>query len=285
VLYDLVKPWANTNSIVVADSYYASVQAALRLWTIGLRFIGTIKTATREFPMAHLSSKVMADGRGDRYGVVSRDLPTGASMMAYCWVDRDRRYFITTCSSLSPGPPCCRKRWRQIDKTPNADPELVDVVVQQPHACYVYYSGCGKIDQHNRVRQSSLMLETKIKTSLWWRRVNLSLFGICIVDAFLLAQASQGPQRWMSATDFFVALVDDLVDNVYDKRNLRKKMDRRAANDGYFGTKSGVLQADKQLCSATPTKRPKRSNPKHRAQGKCMNCKHLTSHVCRLCQL
>ena len=90
VLYDLVKPWANTNSIVVADSYYASVQASLRLYSIGLRFIGTVKTSTREFPMAYLASRIMNDGRGDRHGVLSKDLQTGALMLAYCWVDRER---------------------------------------------------------------------------------------------------------------------------------------------------------------------------------------------------
>ena len=51
VLYELVKPWANTDAVVVADSYFASVPAAIRLKEAGLRFIGTIKTATREFPM------------------------------------------------------------------------------------------------------------------------------------------------------------------------------------------------------------------------------------------
>ena len=122
VLYDLVKAWANTNSIVVADSYYASVQAALRLWAIGLRFIGTVKTAVKEFPMAYLSGRPMNDGRGDRHGVVSRDLTTGASMLAYCWVDRERRYFITTCSSLAPGPMCIRKRWRLLIRVPDHIP-------------------------------------------------------------------------------------------------------------------------------------------------------------------
>ena len=47
VLVELVRPWANTDRVVCADSYFASVQAALRLKKMGLRFIGTVKTATR----------------------------------------------------------------------------------------------------------------------------------------------------------------------------------------------------------------------------------------------
>ena len=263
VLYDLVKAWANTNSIVVADSYYASVQAALRLWAIGLRFIGTVKTAVKEFPMAYLSGRPMNDGRGDRHGVVSRDLTTGASMLAYCWVDRERRYFITTCSSLAPGPMCIQKRWRQLDPTPDAPPELIEVVVPQPAAAHIYYSACGKIDQHNRLRQSSLMLETKLKTVVWHRRVNMSIFSMCVVDAFLMAQACQGYQRWLSASDFIVALIDDLIENKYEQRNLRKRDHRRQTSsvDDSLESKTGILKAEKQLISATPTKRAKKCNP------------------------
>ena len=36
VLYELVKPFANTDAVVVADSYFASVSAAIRLKEIGL---------------------------------------------------------------------------------------------------------------------------------------------------------------------------------------------------------------------------------------------------------
>ena len=86
ILYELVKPWANTDTIVVADSYFASVQAALRLKSIGLRFIGTVKTATREFPMAYLSTRVMQHGRGDRHGVLTQDEDSGTTLLAFCWI-------------------------------------------------------------------------------------------------------------------------------------------------------------------------------------------------------
>ena len=196
--------------------------------------------------MAYLSGRPMNDGRGDRHGVVSRDLTTGASMLAYCWVDRERRYFISTCSSLAPGPLCVRKRWRQLDPTPNAPPELVEVVVPQPAASHIYYSACGKIDQHNRLRQSSVMLETKLKTVVWWRRVNLSLFSMCVVDAYLMALNSQGDRKWRSSSDFMLALIDDLIENKYEQRNLRKRDFRRSSassvGDDSLESKVGVKQ-------------------------------------------
>jgi Transposase IS4 len=288
VLYDLVKPWANTGSIVVADSYFASVQAAKRLMSIGLRFIGTVKTATKEYPMAYLASKEMPHGRGDRHGVLSKT-DCGTTLLAYCWVDRDRRYFISTCSSLAAGPPCIRQRWTQVDRiTPNAEPESLEITIAQPYACYLYYAACGRIDQHNRLRQASLKLETKLKTTMWNRRVNMSLFGMTVVDSYDLAKGCQ-PRKWDArpSTDFFEALAQDLIDNKYEQRALRKRVARAAAAHGRVQQslgEDGLLPASRQLCGPTPTKRFKKKNPNHHDQGKCMVCKKTSHAVCRECQ-
>jgi Transposase IS4 len=56
VLSYLVSPWSGTNRIVCADSYFASVQGAEHLLSMGLRFIGVVKTASRKFPMKALAS-------------------------------------------------------------------------------------------------------------------------------------------------------------------------------------------------------------------------------------
>jgi hypothetical protein len=86
----------------VADSYFASVQAPIIwLYGIGLRFIGTVKTATKEFPMGYLGRCVINEGRGSRRALLSKKAYDICSLMAYCWIDRDRKYFIATCSSLS----------------------------------------------------------------------------------------------------------------------------------------------------------------------------------------
>jgi hypothetical protein len=46
VLKYLVLPWARTDRIVCANSYFASVGTLKELKRIGLRFIGAVKTAT-----------------------------------------------------------------------------------------------------------------------------------------------------------------------------------------------------------------------------------------------
>ena len=81
---------------------------------IGIRFIGVVKTATKNFPMKYLSSIELAEGRGQRVGVVLKT-NGGPTIMAYVWMDRDRRYFISTASSLQDGKDYSRIRWRRSD--------------------------------------------------------------------------------------------------------------------------------------------------------------------------
>ena len=81
---------------------------------VGIRLIGVVKTVTKNPPMAYLSSIELDEDRGQRVGMVikSNGAPT---MMAYLWMDRDMRYFISTASSLQDGKYYSRIRWRQPD--------------------------------------------------------------------------------------------------------------------------------------------------------------------------
>ena len=42
---------------------------------------------------------------------------------------------------------------RQRDPTPNAEPVQEDIFIDQPEVGELYYAACGKIDEHNRIRQ------------------------------------------------------------------------------------------------------------------------------------
>ena len=70
-LKDLICPWAKSNRLVVADSAFASVQCAQELFALGLRFIGVIKTATKDCPMQHLLSAQLK-GRGGMCGMCNQ---------------------------------------------------------------------------------------------------------------------------------------------------------------------------------------------------------------------
>ena len=53
----LVLPWARTNRVVYADSFFASVQSTRELYWMGLNFTGVVKMGTKGFPYLQLASK------------------------------------------------------------------------------------------------------------------------------------------------------------------------------------------------------------------------------------
>ena len=102
VLKFLVEPWVRTDRCVCADSYFTSVNAVTVLRMMGLHFIGVVKTATKKFPMSYLSNLELVQ-RGDYKGLVARGTDGQPTMLSFVWMDRDRRYFITSASSLDSG--------------------------------------------------------------------------------------------------------------------------------------------------------------------------------------
>lgn len=185
VLLFLTSPWYYTMRTAVGDSYFASVGAAEQRSLKRLGFIGVVKTATKRFPMKHLSQIEMFQ-RGERHGLVTRNEAGRATMFAFAWMDRYCRYFISTSLSLKEGLPYVQDRWRQVNQEdPNADAERVELSVPQPKATATYYRSCAKIDQHNRHCQDTLNLENKLVVHDWSKRVNMTLFGMMVVDSWL----------------------------------------------------------------------------------------------------
>ena len=109
----LVAPWMHTNRIVCADSYFASVETAHTLYKSGMRFIGVIKTAHRGFPLAHLGSTPM-NSRGTWTSMTTTFSDTNCEIGAVLWVDRERRYFVTTVGTTLHGTTIYRDRWRRV---------------------------------------------------------------------------------------------------------------------------------------------------------------------------
>jgi hypothetical protein len=145
-------------------------------------------------------------------------------MLVFVWMDRERRYFIASCSSLLPGVPYDRKRWRQLEEVrTNELPVLVELSVPQPQAAEIYYSCCGMIDRHNRCRQDDLQLERKLRTHDWSMRANTSILAMCIVDSWLVYKGCRGTRLENTQAEFYIALAEELIDNDYDGRIGRRR--------------------------------------------------------------
>ena len=181
VLKFLVEPWVRTDCCVCTNSYFASVNAVTVMRTMGLHFIGVVKTATKKFPMSSLSKLELVQ-RGDYKGLVARGTDGQPTMLSFIWMDRDRRYFIASALSLDSGILYSRNRWRKVSFELDALPENVELTIPQPKVMEVYYQTCGVIDQHNRHRQDNLKTEKKLETKKWDMRANLTIFLMIVVD-------------------------------------------------------------------------------------------------------
>jgi hypothetical protein len=287
IIKSLVSPWIMSDLIVCADSYFASVATALELKRLGLRFIGVVKTATKQFPLAHLSGLELRD-RGDHRGVVSKGIDGQPSLLAFVWLDRNRRYFIATGSSLLAGATYSRDRWRQVDDEPGAPLDRVELFVPQPEAAEVYYSTCGLIDQHNRSRQDTLMLERKVKTHDWAKRVNISLFAMIVVDTYLVH--SKSTESDQTQKDFYEEVAEELIDNNYDGAAAGGRRSRENARVGPNPTLSRTTGSPRSGVGIhlTPTKKQRKIRGvilNQSAQGDCKVCKiKRTTRTCFKCK-
>jgi len=295
VMRELVLPWMHSDRIVCGDSYFASVPAATMMMRYGMRFIGVVKSATRQYPMSFLS-QVELNNRGDRKGMVTMggEMNNNPKLLAFVWMDRQRRYFIATCSSLSEGSPYKRQRWRQLEDATgddHADPQLVDLVVPQPKAAEIYYETCAMIDRHNRHRQDTLGIENKLVTQSWSMRVNLTILSMIVVDTWLAysqCRSEAGRQLMERQKTFYTLLAEELIDNRLDSLNVRLRPSTPRAEltqmifDRMGDPRAGVS------AHLTPTKRRKRTVNgdilPYSLQGRCRICKCLSTFMCSLCE-
>jgi len=256
---------------------------------IGLRFIGVVKTATKKFPMAYLSGIEMRE-RGEWKGVVSKDEDGNPNMLAFCWMDRDRRYFISSCSSLDAGTPYSRTRWRQVDTADSANPERVELTIPQPKCAETYYNTCGLIDRHNRCRQDDLKIEKKLRTTKWDVRVNMSIFAMIVVDTWLVYSKCTTMETTEKQIDFYTCLAEEMIDNTYDslggRRGRTTEVPNRDDESPVMSRRTGMPQSG-VYAHLTPTKRKRNTRDgeptKQRLQGRCMMCQKKTTYLCSTC--
>ena len=238
--------------------------------------------------MQHLSNVEM-NNRGDVYALVrSNTCESQCSMCAFVWMDRERRYFVATGSSLNAGSPYVRQRWRQVnEEDPNADAEKVQLIVPQPQACEVYYSSCAKIDRHNRCRQDDLNMEKKFVTHDWEKRFNMSVFSMCVVDTWL-AYNLITQQVTETQHAFYMSLAEELIDNKYDDAGSARNVVRNPLEvmGSPLMAKDGTSRCGLSV-HVTPTKRKRKrkdgSETIQLLQGSCRVCKIKTTHVCSAC--
>ena len=142
------------------------------------------------------------------------------------------------------------------------------------------------IDRHNHCWQDTLGLERKLGTLEWDKRVNLSVFSMCIVDAWLTWKSLQASGSDGDAEDqqnFYSLLAEEMIDNNIDSRARRARI---AGEEGPRLTFSSPILikctrvkkkqvADGSVARSVPTT--------HTQQGYCKVCLRKVTTVCNAC--
>ena len=92
------------------------------------------------------------------------------------------------------------------------------------------------IDVHDHYRQGSLAIEREWITHTWWHRTFGTIFGICVVDAYL-ASRYESDKDFLASTDvvdfttFMDLLAHQLIHNIYisSSTSLRRRSDESAS--------------------------------------------------------
>jgi hypothetical protein len=164
----------------------------------------------------------------------------------------------------------------------NANPQQLLLTIHQPKAAGLYYTTCGKIDQCNRCCQDTLNLEKKLETNEWHRQLNMLIFGIVVVDSWMLYKGCTGGGK-MTQTEFYKALIDGLINNTYYD-------DAQAGNQ--VSTHSVLIGSCARAATSgtglhlTPTKRKRgsvESSESKRKQNQCKGCGMKTIMLCSIC--
>ena len=223
-LLRLTTNYVGSPHIVVADSAFASVKTAAALHTLRrMGFIGLVKTATRSFPKAYLSSYPLPV-RGSHV-VLQATIPPPSvahagspptNVMALAWNDNKRKLVIATVSASIDGAPAEKKRYRlpQVGEVPSSD-GLMHYKKQVPRPVVVkdYFDNANAVDVHNHFRQGALNLEDAWNTKNWWHRLFATLVFISVTDAYLAYRHfhPNHVKRKISFQDFVEVLTKQLL--------------------------------------------------------------------------
>ena len=157
--------------------------------------------------------------------------------------------------------------------------ERVQLEIDQPDVVENYYSSCASIDQHNGCRQDDLMFERKLRMLDWSVRVNDSVLGIIIVDAWRLYEGERGNRKTLKQREFYEELASKLIFNSYDVVRGRSRHGRSEVE--YV---TPVKRTSGVGIHMTPTNKKRKQNgveTKYATQNNCRVCKvKKTTQVC-----
>ena len=93
--------WTGTNRVFGADSYFASEKAVVDFKKLGMKYIGFVKTATKDVPIyyfRHIEFEILGYCRSFP---LNNDTDDGNEVLVFVWMKQERGYFVATDLSIN----------------------------------------------------------------------------------------------------------------------------------------------------------------------------------------
>ncbi len=115
----------------------------------------------------------------------------------------------------------------------------------------------------------------------------MTLFGIVVVDTWLVYSKCTGAIEDEKQAEFYTLLAEELIENTYDSALGRRRRSDFVTEDSPTLSRLTGAPRSGVYAHLTPTKRRRRradgSLTKQRLQGRCMICHKKTTYLCSVC--
>jgi hypothetical protein len=240
-----------------------------------------VKTAHAGFPIEAMRWVLQSLNRGEScvFKLENEDV------WAVGWSDVHYKTYITTHGLSNDGEPAQKKRQR-------LDGRNYRIEINRPKVIATYQNHMGWVDHHNRFRQDILGLHVIWKTKRWQTRVQIELFGMALVDAFLVAR--KFIPKWRNVDDSessFFRFLRELLPTIADSnedlaaRQVRSKcsqilIGRLVVKEGPKKGQEYAKQGRCHYCIKSKKKEDKAGSIRSRRTAYTCSC-HPKIYVCK----
>ena len=114
----------------------------------------------------------------------TKDVISCYNMAVFAWVYYNRICFVVKRGYIKDGQAVLRQRQSQVIVYVNEDYQMVNLDIPKPLSSDIYYATWSAIYQNNKRKCNYIKLEKKLGTHSWDHQVNLSTFGVSVVDTY-----------------------------------------------------------------------------------------------------
>lgn len=133
------------------------------------------------------------------------------------------------CGTTLPGNPSKCKRHKRVEKDGMHETITYHKEISRPTMIELFFSCFCAIDVQDHYHQGSLAFEREWYTHCWWHRLFATVFGMCIVDAYLAYKFEA--ERNGDPTDDFKGFIGKLAYQLIHNHYLDQPMELRSISN------------------------------------------------------